>query len=187
MTTTHYSLDIETCSVEPDALVLSVGMVRLNNNRHHDGYLYTNIDQDIQVEAGRRVDLSTMKWWMDQNEAVRREAFNVADSCTPFHLLRQFQKTFAGDEEDFVIWTKGNMDQIVMTNFAKQFGEDKYCNIFPFWVWGDMRDIERITGKKMDKPPEGEAHSAIKDAIAQGEYIQWGLDTLTAGIGRTWR
>lgn len=114
--------DIETLSVEDDAVVLSYGAVVFETFVNDKGVLdWTIIETasrtiklDPQFEAGRRVEESTLMWWMDQSEEARAAAFSPKGRSPIsiaagrlFNLARCHEVTrfwAAPDSFDFPIW-----------------------------------------------------------------------------------
>ena len=77
-------IDIETLSTLPNAIILTIGAIKFNRFeklKEFDDYetLYIRIDIKSCQNVGLTSDISTIKWWKEQNKDVRYEAFNHPD------------------------------------------------------------------------------------------------------------
>lgn len=79
-------LDLETLDTGPRAVILSVGIVKLDENFELWGVpFYRTLDVRQQLLAGRTVDKGTIQWWQDEE---RREARQAIEDETPTDVLQ---------------------------------------------------------------------------------------------------
>ena len=72
----HGMLDLETLSVEPDAVVMTLGAVKFDPYTDNEPYapLYLRCDVEEQSEQyGRRIDDDTIAWWASQSQEIQDE------------------------------------------------------------------------------------------------------------------
>lgn len=83
----HAMLDLETLSTRHDAAIISIGLVKFDNNAVIDsqGWAF-----DLSKVTGH-IDPSTVAWWMNQNEAAREFSFKGKEDP---HQVAQAAKVF---------------------------------------------------------------------------------------------
>jgi hypothetical protein len=175
-------VDIETCGTKPGCVVLSIGacvfdMSMPKDKDPHSAVFYTVIDVPQQAEMGLFRDKNTMKWWGEQSEEARNEAFggvtpplNAADAFIGWatHFSRSCDRVYSqGQDFDF---------PILSAFVAAALGND---GNFPwkFWEQRDTRTFYDATTVALDVRPrfpkrEGVYHNALDDAIYQAKCIQ---------------
>jgi len=162
-------LDIETLGTEPGYIVLSVGACTFNlaTGEIGDNVFYDTLQMNPQADAGLDIDVRTLRWWMDQPEVAREEAFS--ERIHPARLAHQFQTWFK-----FVgginIWSQGNIDMPMWQHVMRTFNVNEPWD---FWNIRDTRtvyDLARYRSNfnyKRDVPREGVYHNALDDAKHQ--------------------
>ena len=65
------AIDCETLSLRPNAVVVSIGwcLFEFDGTINAAGVIYPSMDE--QLALGRDVDISTVQWWMKQEDAAR--------------------------------------------------------------------------------------------------------------------
>ena len=169
---------METVSVSPNAVVLTLGAVHFNP--YGNGYgekLYFRINIDDQDALGREFDQNTLDWWSKQDPAIMDEAFNPDDRIPLVEAMDKFHK-FAWGCDAF--WSHGaTFDLVIIENIYRQLGKPLPWN---FWQLRDTRSIFDI-GLDPDMP-KGNLHNALQDAIRQAVGVQNIYAKLrNAGIG----
>lgn len=170
-------IDVENLGVQPDCPVLTIGCVQFDIHTGEIGAeFYERIDMKKAQQYGR-TDISTLKWWMDQDAGARAEAFDgTSDPVTVAIALRDwFARTFP--KKPFV-WGNGSCMDIVqleywlrMTNPVK----DKRGFVYPWDYYSimDMRTIMRVAKLRMPRtrPAWMQHHNALHDARYQVSWV----------------
>jgi hypothetical protein len=164
--TKHLMLDLETLSVAPDAVILTLGAV------HFDPYstgiineLYIRINLEDQELLNRSTDPSTLEWWAKQKPEIIEEAFNPDNRIKLVSAVDQFHK-FAWGCNKF--WSHGAVfDLMIMENLYRQLKKP-----FPWKFW-DIRDTRTLFDIGLDPAMPKEAkHNALEDARRQAIGVQ---------------
>ena len=68
----HAMLDLETLSTENNAVVLTIGGCKFNPFKDTEPFekVHLKIDTTEQIERGRHIEDSTLKWWGTQPATV---------------------------------------------------------------------------------------------------------------------
>lgn len=160
-------IDIETLATVPEAHILSVGVVDMNN---HDNTFYCTVEG---VGQQRYVDFQTAKWWTKQS----KEAIKSATSRDHVLSLQDMLLGLTAFIEEHKLthpWANGScFDVIILENAYRQCGIPIPWN---FWNIRDTRTIydmaQRITGKTLKPNREGTYHNALDDAIFQSIWVR---------------
>ena len=161
-------LDWETLSTQPDAVVISVGIVLFNRDEN-DTYeileaspereFFATIEFQDQIDTGRHVMASTLMWWMQQNRSAQKETFNPKGRMPTVTALQNIVD-LVGDRR---LWGNGaSFDNPILATLCTDFGIEAP----PFYMARDLRTIKELSTNK----PLGERgveHSAIEDARFQ--------------------
>jgi len=154
-----YVLDIETLSVNQDAVVLSIGVVYIEYtgpcswDEFGTNSLYIKLDAKDQIKRfNRKVSESTLKWWQKQVPIVRDAAIKPsAADITPeeaFDKIRTF--VFERTQQHKIrCYTRGSMDVIVLEHLAEQCGKT-----LP-WKYNDFRDVRTFVDCMYEKSEDG--------------------------------
>lgn len=163
-------IDLETLDVLPSSIVISIGAVffdHLKTGKIGEKF-YGTLEIQDQLDKKRTISASTLKWWMNQpNEA--RLVFNE-ESYSPshaLHLFYQWVKQRCIDSKDLKVWGNGaSFDPVIMEDLFRS-----YSVTIPWYFTGirDLRTFKEYVANnaKLPKP----AHHALKDAIAQAQYM----------------
>ena len=182
MTTDYYDamLDLETLGTDPDAVILSAGLV-LFNLEEEDDYdtladsdakrvWYSTFEPQDQIDLGSTVTFSTIKWWLEQHK-LAQAVFHVKHP-KPNETILEDLCEFLGDAQEITLWGNGSGFDIPI--FRHMF---KIYNIkFPFRHWNenDLRTMRRMAGKPELQIVRGVYHNALDDAqyqvLAAQEY-----------------
>jgi len=68
-------IDIETLGKNPGCVILSIGAVQFGDERKGE-WFYEKISIDDCTRNGLVIDESTLRWWGEQSQAARSEAFS---------------------------------------------------------------------------------------------------------------
>ena len=178
-------LDIETAGRNRDALVIAIGAVEFDA---YSGLMGPGFEVIFDAEDAQRtggvIDMSTIKWWMQQAPAVQNQMFNGTLG------VRQGLK-------DFLMWYKQINPQRVWANgttFDISILEDLFLRVdmrHP-WHYRDVRDMRMCRDLK-DSAYQNNVHDiylqntsqhdAVADAITQARVVQAYYNTLGLGGG----
>ena len=161
------SLDIESASTQPNAVILSIGVVQFStkNGKVKDTF-YRTIAADSQMD--RHTCADTLAWWSKQNAAVREEAFSGTESLTEVLLaLSAWMKPYSHEK----IYCRGySFDLGILGDAYKSLQLPvpwKYYNQM------ELRTLEYVASRlgipMAPKAPEGQLHNALSDAEYQAQ------------------
>jgi exodeoxyribonuclease VIII len=162
-------LDIETIGKSPYAPILSVGAVAFTKSVIIDQKEWY-LDVDQQIAQGRKVDFSTLSWWMLKTDEKAKNIFkekfrtSIGFFCGEFN---QFVRAKCGD--DFTVWGNGaSFDiPIIETLLGKNTGQE------PPWKFWKIRCYRTLKNMhKLEEFSEGTKHSALDDALNQAKALQ---------------
>lgn len=152
-------VDLETLGTAPDSIIVSIGAVTFTARGIEDeGYWSLHLDQ-----PGRHVDLSTIKWWMGQNDAAR------AVFQQPVHGLA-FALEDLGSKFDAEtrIWSYGaNFDEVLLSDAYRQSKRRTP------WTYKNVRCFRTLRAMYPDVLLEsaGTKHNALDDARWQTQLL----------------
>lgn len=162
------TLDIETLSTEPNAVILTVGVCKFDpftqTPSQADFYLRLNVDE--QVALGRDINDGTIEWWGTQPADVRDEALSDDNRVTLDDFTNQLNKFLVGTRE---IWCQGPVFDIpILESLYKQLGKP-----VPWQYW-QIRDSRTLFGVHGDPRVKGKAglHNALEDCKSQAGAVQ---------------
>lgn len=164
-------VDWETLSIEDDAVLPSVGIVFGDLvTRHIRHSLFIEFNVQHQIEAGRRIDASTLAFWLKQNDTARLQLASQMDNAAKLPTLAEgmaMVKAFlarlpkgtrvVGDGPTFDL-------SIILAHTGKANSP------YPFWEERSLRDwrdiCQLLTGVDVTKQRkfEGTKHNALDDA-----------------------
>ena len=157
---------LETLSVSPDAIILSLGAV------HFDPWgtgitkeLYFRISVDEQDALNRTIDPNTLDWWSRQDPAIMEEAFSPDDRVPLLEAVDRFHK-FAWGCKTF--WSHGaTFDLVMIEHLYHQLQKP-----LP-WSYVQLRDTRTLFDLGVTpEMPRGGKHDALQDAIRQAVGVQ---------------
>lgn len=157
-------IDIETLSTETNALILTISAVKFNMKEDKDmETFYYRINRESCEKLGMHVDENTVKWWKNQKEEARLEAFDEKDRFgIKFVLLKLTD--FLRDAN--CLWSHSpNFDYVILESAYKK------CRLdvpWKFWQLRDTRtvyDLAYVNLKEFSKSTE--CHNALFDCFNQ--------------------
>ena len=161
-------IDLETVSVRPDCVILSIGAVLFDP--HGDGVvdkLDIKPDVDEQIALGRYVDPSTINWWATQSKAAQDEAFSVGDRI-PFRDAIEQVRKFSWNHR--AVWSNGAVfDIVIMENCFRQLAMN---TPWEFWKARDTRTLYEIADVSLKDGGHVTSHKAVEDAERQAIVVQ---------------
>ncbi len=177
---TDISIDIETFSNNPRALIVSIGAVAFVRDNPENGGCETfevHVDFDDQV-ASREINASTLMWWLNQSQAARKglidgqkEALSLFDAMRGLDLFIRSNCNL----NDVRVWGNGaSFDNAILSDAFSQ------CKVpIPWKFWNDrclrtlLGEFQEVTGRKLKDEVQfaGVRHSALSDALHQANLV----------------
>jgi hypothetical protein len=163
----HMMVDLETLDTRPTTVILSIGACVFDESGFRQGAdarFYQRVGWQAQIDSGRTVSESTIKWWMMQSDAARQAL--IGESVSLQVALMGLSATYraTGCER---IWANG-------TTFDISILEHAYAGAQP-WKYNAMRDMrglrDLVPDDLMADTPNLAAHDALADAVWQAEFV----------------
>ena len=160
-------IDLETLGHEPGCAIGAIGAVVFSENGLGDEF-YRRVDMQSCVDCGLKLDVSTILWWMNQNEAARKEITRKADDDLPGALLAflAWKNNLPGP---FEIWGCGS-------DFDNPILEAAFdvCKLPEPWRYNEGRCYRTLASLvpilPRTKLPLGATHNALDDAKHQATH-----------------
>ena len=161
-------LDIETLATTPDAVVMSVGVVKFDP---HTGTPYNKTlwrpDIDEQTERDRHVSESTLEWWAKQPDHIQEDAFSDEGRIPVTEFMKELNRYCVGADK---IWCQGpQFDMLILENLYIQYGHHFG---WQFWQIMDCRTLFQLMPVDPRKAIQQDLHSADADAYYQAIGVQ---------------
>lgn len=157
-------VDIETLGNRPGAAIASIGAVVFSPRAVLEEFECT-VQLEGQTEQGLRLDVSTIKWWMQQSDAARASTFG--QKGTPLFRALTDLAVFATDAGVSDYWSHGATFDLVLLNEAALITGAPPL-VRDFRRARDTRTLYEITGvNPRTFMGTGTAHNAVDDARAQ--------------------
>jgi len=164
-----FMIDIESLGVGEDAVILSIGGVAFDPKAgvvDKSDSFYTKISWDGASQPDRKIDPSTLAWWLTQDMALFGDT--IAGTTSLIKALHGLSLWLPKNQKDIGgVWANGaSFDLGILKHAYKQFGLTV--------PWGFrhemcMRSVRRLAN--LEKPRMGVYHNALDDAIWQAEYV----------------
>jgi len=157
----HVVIDLETLSTQPNACIVSIGAVLIDNLEIVDTF-YINVNAVSCKEVGLHIDPDTIKWWTEQT-AEAREAWQK-DPVELQEALDKFVSWYG--TQSFPAWGYGaNFDIVILESAMKAVG----VNIpWKFWDISCLRTLMNVLNKRL---PKANNHNALDDATAEAKVL----------------
>lgn len=161
-------IDLETLGTRPTCPVISLGAVFFDLEKKKLGpTFYLPLDVSEQIDRGRRVDGSTIKWWMQQDGAAKKVFSEQAKPVS--EVLNLFVKWYKENNSKAHVWGNGaTFDISIMENLLEDYG------IKAPWGYNktmDLRTYRRFVAKGERVEKSGVAHNALDDAVSQANFV----------------
>lgn len=169
----HLMIDLETMSTAGDAAILSIGLQPFDPRG--DGIdpaagLLLHVDLQASMNAGLRVDASTILWWLSQSDDARAGlvARDPLMLSVALQNLVDWGKTVVSWKW-VKVWANGAaFDPPILENAFRR------CRIDIPWEYSNVLDVRTMKWLAPDVPKVAPtvAHDALSDAQAQAIYVQ---------------
>tara|TARA_A200000159_G_scaffold157083_1_gene172737 strand:- start:534 stop:1070 length:537 start_codon:yes stop_codon:yes gene_type:complete len=172
---THATIDLETLSTKPDAVLLTIGAIKFdpftNDPPYNEFYYRANVDE--QTAIGRHVEDGTIEWWSRQAPEIVEEALSDENRHSVKEILIKLNKYLVGVDK---IWCQGPVfDIAILENLYRQLG------LHYNWAFYNIRD-SRTLFSLMPRDPRKDisfaAHNALEDCRIQSICVQKSLRNL---------
>jgi len=165
-------IDIETFGTKPGSAIISIGAVffqpSVDPELRLGAQFYASISLRSNLNLGMKVDLQTLAWWTEQDDAAMRKAFKGSEPLP--RVLQSFTDWIytVSTPEDVTPW--GNAASFDLTLLTAAYDA---CGLPLPWMFYNercyrtLKNLNLMVKKDYIKPEL--AHSAIDDAIAQAQ------------------
>ncbi len=146
----NFSFDVETLGIESNSIVLSAAIVYFDLDERPtlqeliDRAMFVKFNAVEQKQAGRTITPSTVTWWKEQHEYVRKLSFvPQKDDYSMADGLDELRKYIAkyGEGKSDMIWARGGLDQMAIESLARTAGVDP---LHDYNAWMDVRTALRV-------------------------------------------
>lgn len=146
MSECHVMLDLETMDVKTSAIILSLAAICFDpTSGKHIRTIYRKIDLDSyqanDVKNQFTFSGETMKWWMNQCEEARKEAFGGNDRVPLKEALNDFVLWCrkVSENKTIKIWSHGSVFDVAIITYALN-----KTGIAVPWTFPNIRDTRTL-------------------------------------------
>ena len=173
----HVMIDIETLAVTPDALILSIGAVLFDplgwspdGTLQDAGTFHMGVERQLQIDMGRKIDASTLDFWLERDDKARDAVFFMPGRET-LPVVLQVLRLFVHNAQPAGVWAMGpNFDLTILEHAYRQ------CSGVIPWSYSAHRDVRTVfelaSLDRSSVPPVGISHNALDDATWQALAVQ---------------
>jgi len=167
-------IDLETLGIGSKAPVISIGAVAFTKDGVV-GTFYVNLDVKHQLDSGlRKVDASTIQWWMGQSDAARKVFKEEAkDTSVGLADFIDFINKL-GPKTNTKVW--GNGSTFDITIMESLFQDYKLSVPWQYNHVRDLRTFKEYIYDGKETPRVGTHHNALDDAMHQAQVVIDGLN-----------
>lgn len=158
-------VDLETLGTTADSVILSIGAVKfdLATGELDDAGFYASVSIDSNTDKGRRIDESTLIWWMQQSEQARAVFFEPKISLSD--ALIDLSEWF-GDADKTRVWSNGADFDLPM--LAHAYRQHDWTPPWQFYNSRCFRTYRSLpAAAKFGKLNNN--HNALADAVNQAK------------------
>ena len=172
MNLTDVTLDIETLSLKPNAVVISISAIVFDPfmiNDHFDDNPKLDLLLDINEQESRHIQEETVDWWLKQDKTVQEKLFSLNNRVSVNDALDQLTK-FCWLKER--VWCQGpTFDMTILQNLYDEYHK---CLPVEYWRIRDSRTLLDL----IDVNQPIVTHDSLNDCIRQTMGIQQVLKKL---------
>ena len=161
-------LDLETLGTEPGSIITTIGAAKFNNKEVVDTF-YVKIAVDDSQKLGFSIAPSTFLWWLDQEDAARKEITECTlakGAKTVSEALNLFNYWMG---VDVPVWGNGVLfDNALLSHYYK------VTEIRKPWTYRSdrcYRTVKNMFPEITAEPFKGVKHNAVDDAISQAYHL----------------
>ena len=163
-------IDLETMGTRPDAAIVAIGAVAFDPGTGQLGArLYLPGSLASSLAANGSMDADTVLWWMQQDEAARRELYRADREPLPATLadLAEWLTLHCGPADKLRVWGNGaGFDNVLLRGAYQRCGQ-----VVPWMHWNDRcyRTLKALhPGVPLART--GTHHNAVDDAESQARH-----------------
>ena len=178
----NFMLDIETLDTKESSVILQIACVAFKN----DGTIIDEYDSGAisiqdQIDKGRTISESTLRFWMSQPKELQTVMFCYTDKNLGYAIseLDDFIKKYI--TSDSIVWAKSpQFDCSKIEHAYRTIFEDYIFESWHFWQVRDVRTIKMVLTKKENEIVkfEGVEHNALDDGKYQIKQVCRALDKI---------
>lgn len=161
---TQIMLDLETLGNLPGSVIVAIGAVKFDDCHILDRF-YTRIDPQSCVKAGLKMQVSTVLWWLRQDEAPRLEIAGPGEDIGA--ALFTFRR-WVDVGQEVEIWGNGAaFDNVLLRDAYEALGIEE-----PWKFWNDRcyRTMKAMF-PEITLERSGQHHHALDDAESQARHL----------------
>ena len=157
-------VDLETLGTNSDAVVVSIGAVMFGPEGVSENGFYAVLDRTEQIRLGRKINSSTVDWWMQQSVEARA-VFKVPTE--PVGKVLTIFSEFVGN--DPFTWGNGaDFDCTILGSLYSSFNLQKPWSYSKNRCFRTLKNTVQPT-KNLPRR-KGTHHNALHDAIHQAKH-----------------
>jgi len=189
----HVMIDAETLGTKPGCVIMSIGVITFSpwlwaesEKAWADDItkLKLHVSREWCEFSGLTVNPDTERWWQDQSEEARRDAFGNKDKEIPLLDACQAVRKFILDiaEEKGVypgrVWCHGLTFDLPILGFAMD-----RVGVREPWFHRYARDTRSVF-EEAGLDYSGKAHEPIRDCIEQAAVLSEAKTRIARALGR---
>jgi exodeoxyribonuclease VIII len=163
-------LDLETLGTGNNAVIIAIGAVLFDKDGVSNNRFYRRVDPQSCVDAGMEMSVSTIMWWMKQDDAARAEfnkpSLHISEALQSFSHWVETATGYCKFEERKVWGNGATFDNVILSNAYEACMIEK-----PWPYWGDTcyRTLKNLF-PQIPMERSGMFHHALDDARSQAEH-----------------
>jgi hypothetical protein len=170
MSVQRFMVDIETLGTKPNSIILSIGCASFNTNRIGPVAVhYTRVDVPSCEALGLKMDWDTVRWWMEQHEAARREILDTEGTATIYNALQwlgDFIRSESNGREIRVYAKDPDFDCVILRTAYD------LAHIPCPWHYWQTRSVRTTLEDYGFSKKLRAQHHALNDALIQVQAVQ---------------
>jgi exodeoxyribonuclease VIII len=163
-------IDLETLGTGTDAVIVSIGACYFDIHTGETGdKFYEALNITNQLAFDRKIDPSTLSWWMGQSEEARKVFTETSDMDIRSQLEMFCEWIRVSGSNSVHVWGNGSsFDISILEHALNQFGIEipwKYSNVM------DLRTFRRFVANNEKVTYISGHHNALSDATNQALFV----------------
>lgn len=161
-------VDCETLGTTADAVILSIGAVKfdLETGVISDEGFYASVSVESNLAYGRRIEESTLLWWLKQDTAAQQVFFEPKETLES--ALQMLTDYIGG--QDYRMWSNGaDFDLPMLAHAYSKCGLELPWKYFNNRCYRTYKNLPQAKDLKADHA--GIKHNALADALAQAKHV----------------
>jgi len=173
-------LDLETMGNTKQAAIIAIGAVRFDESGLGDSF-YRKVSLQSSVDAGMKMDASTVLWWLKQEDAARLPMAEEHDSVNDkeseplkivLYKLATWMHASRSATDEPVIWGNGSdFDNAILSEAYTLCGNEAPWAFWNNRCYRTMKSLFPYVKKPDPDSVEGVKHNALYDAKFQALHL----------------